>query len=199
MNNDWAKLDLDELGDALSEYSSDGLKGVANNAKGIYHELLFVKDFNSQNEDVQARLFEKTNEPGADIQIFNVDTGEVVKEAQLKALQESSGILHHFDRYPNIDIIATEEIAGAFEHVQSSGFSNEEITNSMNSVISELSDDNSFSVATETAGISVLISAGKQAIDVLNGTQDVKGAGKETLVNASVATGSALLATFLFS
>ena len=199
MNNEWSDYSDFELGVALSDYSSEALKGVANNAKGIYHELLFVEEFNLQNVQQQARIFEKTNEPGADIQIYSVETGDIIQEAQLKALQDSSGIYHHFDKYPDIDVIATNEIASAFENVQNSGFSNEEITADMNLVISQLSNDNTVDLATETAAISLLISAGQEAIEVLNGRKELNDAGKQTVLNVSVATSSTLIASYLFS
>ncbi|WP_068546546.1 hypothetical protein [Thalassotalea crassostreae] len=199
MKNEWSEYTNLELGEALSDFSSESLKGVANNAKGIYHELLFIEEFNRQNVDQQARVFDKTNEPGADIQIYSVDTGETVQEAQLKALQDSSGISHHFDKYPDVDVIATSEVSSAFEGVQNSGFSNEELTADMNSVISKLSADSSLDATTDIAAITLLISAGKDAIDVLNGNKGVSEAGKETILNVSVAASSTLFASYLFS
>ncbi|TRX56701.1 glycine zipper family protein [Thalassomonas sp. M1454] len=199
MNNEWSDYTHSELGAALSSYSLESLKGVANNAKGIYHELLYVDEFNRQNVDQQARLFEKTNEPGADIQIYSVDTGEIIQEAQLKALQDSSGIYQHFDKYPDIEVIATNEIASLFDNVEASGLTNEELIADMNSVISKLSSDTPLDAATDTAAFSLLFSAGKEAIEVLRGQKELGDAGKETALNVSVAASSTLLASYLFS
>ena len=69
----------------LSGYSADQLKGVANNVKGIYHELRFVHEYNATNTTTQAELFDSPNHPGADVKIRDVESGEVIDETQLKA------------------------------------------------------------------------------------------------------------------
>jgi hypothetical protein len=199
MKSDWEGMSTDELGDALQKYDVDQLKGVLSNAKGIYHELLFVDQFNRNHTHQKAQVFEETNHAGADIQIVDMATGDVIKEAQLKALQDDYGITEHFDRYPDIEVIATSEVASLFDNVGSSGLSNQEISEQMSRLVNDLSDNPAVSEAIDVAVISGLISVGKEAVEVLLGRKEASGIGIETIRNVSVATGSALVASWIFS
>ena len=199
MKSDWEGLSTSELGDALQEYDANQLKGILSNAKGLYHELLFVDQFNQSHTQLTARVFEDTNHAGADIQIVDAATGEITKEAQLKALQDHYGITEHFERYPDIEVIATSEIASMVDGVESSGISNQEITEQMGCVVNDLSDSSALGDAIDVAAISGLVSIGKEAVEVLLGRKEISGVGTETIRNVSVATGSALVASWIFS
>jgi hypothetical protein len=115
----------EELVEYASSLSDSQLGGVINNVKGIYHELLFVAAENSDGDGYSAALFEATNHPGADVLISNELTGEV-QAVQLKATQYRSYIRKHQERYEEFEVFATEEVAG--DGIESSGFSNEKIT-----------------------------------------------------------------------
>jgi hypothetical protein len=68
IKSDWADASEAELTAAISGFSSAQLQGLANNAKGIYHEMLFVKNYNESHDNTYAELFPATNHPGADVQ-----------------------------------------------------------------------------------------------------------------------------------
>lgn len=136
----------EELGVYIAGLSPDQLRGVASNVKGIYHELLFVHAENIDADDVAARVFEATNHPGADVE-FMVDS-EVINAVQLKAVASPAAVLEHLARYPDIEVVATEEVAATFPMVGSSGYSNAEISDEVNRVVSELPAD---SLTTEVA------------------------------------------------
>jgi hypothetical protein len=116
---------LDEIRDYLSNYSGDSLRGLLANVKGIYHELIFTNAENHDNDSITARIFEETNHPGADVEFLS--DGNVISEVQLKAVMDKDIILQHFEKYPDIAVFATSEIAGQFENVSDSGFSNKEL------------------------------------------------------------------------
>ena len=95
-------------------------------------------------DGITARLFQKTNHPGADIE-FVIDGG-VVREMQLKAVQSPASIIEHFSRYPDTDVLATSEVTallgGVFGgNVSDSGFNNEEITRQTQEALEELSGE----------------------------------------------------------
>ena len=53
--------------------------------------------------------------------------GEVISQVQLKAVKSKELVLEHFEKYPNIEVYATSEIASELDGVVESGFSNEEL------------------------------------------------------------------------
>ena len=53
--------------------------------------------------------------------------GEVISQVQLKAVMNKDLILKHFEKYPNIEVYATSEVASQLEGVVDSGFSNKEL------------------------------------------------------------------------
>ena len=126
--SDNSLLDASEndISDYLASYDTEQLRGIANNVKGIYHEYLFVYEYNLNHDDTYAELFGESNHPGADIQIKDNDTDEVLEEFQLKATNSSSYVKEHLARYPDVDVMATEEVANKLSEVESSGFSNNE-------------------------------------------------------------------------
>ena len=111
-----------ELVEYLGAISDEQLRGVVANVKGGYHELLFARAENIDSDDVSARLFGATNHPGADVE-FIVD-GDVIGEVQLRAVASKSTIYEHLERYPDIQVVATEQVARQLSDVKSSGFNN---------------------------------------------------------------------------
>ena len=96
--------------------------------------------------DVAARVFEATNHPGADVE-FIVD-GDVIHAVQLKAVASPAAIFEHLARYPDIEIVATEEVAAVVSTASGSGFSNAAISGDVSRVFTELPGD---SMAVEIA------------------------------------------------
>lgn len=59
---DWSNASPTTIGFDLSGYNADQLRGIANNCKGVYHELLFVDDFNRSHIDQHARVHDAINQ-----------------------------------------------------------------------------------------------------------------------------------------
>lgn len=128
-----------ELAEYLAALSPEQLRGVVSNVKGIYHELLFVHAENLDADEISARVFEATNHPGADVE-FVVD-GNAINAIQLKAVASPHAIFEHLVRYPDIEVIATDEVARAIDGVHSSGFSNAQLSDDVEQVFSDIQGD----------------------------------------------------------
>ena len=98
----------------------DALQGTVNTAKGKYFEYL-VADRLNQGEQVgplllepgqQAVLAESMTQPGWDLRIED-EHGAVVEYLQLKATDSVGYIRTALERYPDIQILATGEVAGS--------------------------------------------------------------------------------------
>lgn len=160
--NDASVEDLAEYVDAMTP---EQLRGVMSNVKGIYHELLFVHAENVDGDEVTARIFEETNHPGSDVE-FIVD-GDVIKAIQLKAVASPNAIREHLVRYPDIEVVATEEVATAVPSVTTSGFSNAELSRQVENVVSELPGDTLAGEIADGAVTSALLAGGAAAAQVL--------------------------------
>lgn len=102
----------------LFALDSDALQGTVNTAKGKYFEYLVV-DRLSKGQQVgplllepgqQAVLAESMTQPGWDLRIED-EHGAVVEYLQLKATDSVSYIRSALERYPDIQILATGEVA----------------------------------------------------------------------------------------
>lgn len=161
-----------ELGEYLRGFDGDGLQGVISSVKGIYHELLTEHHENTDGDETIGRLFEETNHPGADIE-FLVD-GEVIREVQLKAVQDPAAIIDHFGRYPEIEVMATTEVfkvlEGKFgELLQSSDISNEEISRTTQETLERLAGEELGDLIQDGLVTSLLVGGALQAKAILSG------------------------------
>lgn len=95
----------------------DELRGVINSAKGKYFEYLVVDKLNNGERvgDVvlpkgfTATLAEKWNQPRWDVTILD-SQGYVAEYLQLKATDDMGYIKEALERYPEISILATDEV-----------------------------------------------------------------------------------------
>jgi hypothetical protein len=187
-----------ELSEYLHAFSPQQMQGVANNVKGIYHELQFVEKYNEDNHDTYAVLYEATNHQGSDVMIKSKETDEVLEEYQLKATDNVSYVRAHQSRYESIDVKATSEVAERIEGVETSNFSNVEMTLKVDGTFEDLANNTISDRVINSAEISGLATAGLEAINILTGKSDMAEGGKRvvsTAVSASVATG---ITAFLF-
>ena len=198
MKNEWHDASESELSEAISEYEPEQLKGIANNVKGIYHELLFVDSYNKQNVDTYAMLFEETNHPGADVQIRSTSDDTLLREFQLKATTSTDYVNEHIERYPDIDVLVTKEVA-TNDSFESSGISNDEITAHIDKIIDQIGENTISDRAFDSMEFAGLASAGKQTIEMIRGKKDLSGAGAEVVKSAMLASSSTLIASYLFS
>lgn len=199
MKTDWSEAGEVKIGSDLSELSSEQLKGVANNAKGIYHEILFVDDYNHEHRDSYAELFGATNHPGADIRIVSTSSGELIDEIQLKATSSETLVQDHLERYPDIKILATEEVALGSTAIDGSGIYNLQITKDIDQFLEKLADNSPLDRATESAELSGLVAAGREAIKSLSGKQSASRAAIETVKATTVTATSTAIVAYLFS
>ncbi|MFK5948395.1 MAG: hypothetical protein QM500_06460, partial [Methylococcales bacterium] len=199
MKNDWSDATEAQLSEALSEYEPEQLKGIASNVKGIYHEFLFVDLYNKDNTETYAVLFEKSNNPGADVQIRSVSDDAVINEFQLKATESNNYVNEHIDRYPDIDVLISEEVANNSANLDSSGISNDEITTHIDQILDQMSKNTLADKAFDSMALGGLAAAGKQTIDLIRGKTDLSGMGNEVAKSALIASNSTLVASYLFS
>ena len=198
-DNDLAGAGIEEISAHLSQYSQEQLQGILNNVKGIYHEIRFVVAENADGDDTEAELYEVTNHPGADVRLINTATGEVT-DIQLKATDSTHYVAEHQERYPDIEVVATREVADNYSGathrpVESSGFSNAELTDDVSGTLNKLKEDSSY-IETATAA-SGLISAALNTKAVLEGKQSVTTATRKTLEDVGVAAASSLIIELL--
>jgi len=153
-NPELESMTLSQIGDHLSNLSPEQLQGVVNNTKGVYHEMLYVDAVKAEGLETEAVLHSEINNPGSDV-VFSKD-GEVYDEVQLKATDSVSYINEHFEKYPNIEVVATEEVALKIDGVESSGFSNSTLEQDVSIGLEHLiSNADSSETATETISSAV--------------------------------------------
>ncbi|MDN2696621.1 hypothetical protein O0882_09840 [Janthinobacterium sp. SUN073] len=188
-----------ELSDYLDGYDADQLKGIANNIKGIYHEVLWVRQYNDKHEDNYAALFGATNHAGADIEIKSFGTDEVVDTIQLKATDSAAYVREHVERYPDIDVLVTNETAERMSGVHSSGIDNVEITGQVNHDLEAVAANTVDDRVLNSAELSAAISTGYELISMLNGKKDFPQAVSDTVKRIGTASAATAITAYLFS
>lgn len=102
----------------LFSLSGDALQGAVNTAKGKYFEYLVAEKLNAGEQvgplllepGQTALVAESMNQPGWDLRIVGED-GATVDYLQLKATESVGYIQSALERYPDIQILATSEVA----------------------------------------------------------------------------------------
>lgn len=167
---------------------------IDQNVKGIYHEIKFADLENTDGDMIEAELYELTNHPGSDVRLINAETGAVT-DLQLKATSFGGNIAHHVERYPEIGVRATDEIAGILPNIESSGFSNTDLTNDVSATVTTLTESGSYIESAVVA--SGLLSAVANAKAALEGKQTRSAATRKTLEDLGVAGASAAIIELL--
>lgn len=127
---------IEEVSDYLQGMDEDQLIGLANNVKGILHEIQFVEIENKDGDEFTAALFTDTNHPDTDVIITNNLTGEI-SEVQLKATDSSGYVNEWINNHQEGEIMVTEELAQKMD-LESSGQSNAELTADVNEFVDKL-------------------------------------------------------------
>jgi hypothetical protein len=104
----------------LFELRGDELQGAINTAKGKYFEYLVADQLNAGEQvgpvllpdGYRAVLAESLNQPGWDMRIVGPD-GATADYLQLKATSSAGYIQEALHRYPDIEILATHEVAAS--------------------------------------------------------------------------------------
>ena len=131
-----ADMTNEEIAEHVQAFSPAQLQGFKNNVKGIAHELQFQRAENNDGDKFRVELFEATNHPGADVQIINVETGEV-SEFQLKATSYGAYVEAHFKKYEDTPAMTTSEIAEEYGF-DSTGISNEQLSSDFDNATEKL-------------------------------------------------------------
>ena len=132
---------------SLAGRSPDEIEGFLWAWKGKYFEVL-VRDKLNAGEWVgdihlepgqTAMLAESATQPGWDLQIVNSD-GSIAQELQLKATESLSYVKEALERYPDIDVLATDEVGDAAENIFSGGFSDQALEDTIRAPMEDLLD-----------------------------------------------------------
>jgi hypothetical protein len=137
-SNEFRDADLDAIGQRLASLDDDQIAGLSSNVKGILHEMEFVRLENEDGDSVYASLFDNTNHPDVDVFCIDASTNDVW-DLQLKATDDTHYVESWINDHPDGDILVTEELADALD-LDSSGFSNEELTVRVEDVADKLID-----------------------------------------------------------
>jgi hypothetical protein len=179
----------EELAVYVQGLEVEQIAGLTNNVKGIYHELRFQERENTDGDEYIVELFEDTNHPGADVRIINTETGEITT-VQLKATNYAAYVREHNDRYRDIDIFATSEVADQDNSIPSSGFPNEELTRDTESVLGALREKGDQDIL-DSMGVAAMVILARSAGAFLKGksvsTKQKEQMIKDGIVAASVA------------
>jgi hypothetical protein len=123
------------------DLGDDELQGVINAAKGKYFEYLVVDRLNAGEQvgpvllpdGYHALLADSLSQPGWDVRIVGPD-GATADYLQLKATDSAGYIKEALNRYPDIEILATHEIAHS-GLVLDSGITEDELRDQVSSAI----------------------------------------------------------------
>lgn len=136
-----AHASLDDVRDYLSGLDDDQLQGLVSNVKGVLHEMEFVALENSDRDSVYASYFPETNHPDTDVHLIDTASGETW-DVQLKATDDPAYVQEWIDAHPGGEIEVTEELAARM-HLESSGFSNGQLTAQVEEFVDKLVESDS--------------------------------------------------------
>lgn len=121
--------------EAVRALPDEHLNGLISGVKGKLFEMQYLDYLNGGNlpEGYEAVLATSATQPGWDIAIHGPD-GHIADVLQMKATDSVSYIHHALERYPDIDVVTTDEVYsqlimnGAADHVTASGIDNADVT-----------------------------------------------------------------------
>jgi hypothetical protein len=109
---------------------------------------------------------------------------------------------HHFDRYPAIDALVTEESVQRMDGVavvHSSEISNVAITKAVNHDLAAIADNTLAHRVEHSAECATLAAGGRGLIDMLRGKKDFPQAVTESVKRVGVASAATAITAYLFS
>lgn len=166
-NSSLTDANVFELSNYVQSLSVEQISGLKNNVKGIYHELAFQRQENLDGDEYIVELFGDTNHAGADVRIVNVETGDV-SEVQLKATTYASYVREHNEKYENIDLRVTSEVAELSPDWTSSEFSNAALTADTSSTLQKLGHGTDSDVV-DSMGVAAMVTLAANAKSMLKG------------------------------
>ncbi|ABM04399.1 hypothetical protein Ping_2688 [Psychromonas ingrahamii 37] len=132
--------------DLLSNYSDEQMMGILNSTKGKYFEYLVEDKLNAGAtvgdvalpKGYSAEVASNITQPGWDLQILD-QNGNVADYLQLKATNSISYIHDTLERYPDITILGTSEIANQTNGlILDSNINEQELTEQLSNVINDM-------------------------------------------------------------
>lgn len=121
--------------EAAGSYDGQELTGLISGVKGKLFEIKYMDYLNNGNlpDGYAAHLAASPTQPGWDIAVTGPD-GHVAEVLQLKATDATEYVQHALQRYPDIDVVTTDEVYsslvmnGAADSVMASGIDNADLT-----------------------------------------------------------------------
>ena len=179
--------------DQLGGYDPSALPGIANAWKGKYFEVE-LRDRLNRGEWVgeihlgpgqKVELASDLSQPGWDLQILNAD-GSVDAILQAKATESISYIRKALEKYPEIEIVATEEAAREWtDQIINSQISDEELEKTIMAPMEELQDSAIEEVAEMISPLlPVIVIAASEGRRVMIGRQTLQDALNNSLDRA---------------
>ena len=190
-----------EIGDYIRQCAiGPSRDGLINNIKGIYHELAYAAVENSDGDDWNVELSQKTNEPGIDAYLVNSVSGERLP-IQLKSSGSGGVVDEHYESHPNIPVYGTSGLASNDARVTDSGFQNSVISEDVSRSVEKLSHEGTLAdglqeaatVASTSAFIAMTLTFGQ----ALRSGHTLDKSASRSLDSAKRAAGFAALSTTL--
>ena len=147
----------EEIAEYVQQYNPEQMTGMVNNISGIYHELAFQQQENTDGDEMKVELFEETNHPASDAILINTHTGER-EFVQLKATDSAAYIEKALDKNPDVRIITTTEMAEKLG-MESSGMSNAELREDVVQTLDNLSESEYQNLTSQLHMMSVWVTA----------------------------------------
>jgi hypothetical protein len=188
---DLTDASIADLSAYVGNLTPDQLRGVVSNTKGIYHEMLFVEMHTAAGTPFTAQMMEATNHPGADVR-FTLD-GDVVREVQLKAIASPTLVYEHLQRYPDIEILVTEEVAAMMEGIDSSGLNNVVLSRDVTERLHDLQGEGLLEEISDGIITSAFVTSGILVWNVMHKKTLLNKDLKPYLANAGIAVGTATM------
>lgn len=144
--------------ESLNERSHEEILGFVNAWKGKLFEVEVQDQLNAgvQVGDWQleagqhAELADSATQPGWDLSIIN-DDGSVAEVIQLKATDSASYVNHALDRYPDINVIATSDIAAHADNLDSVSVADTSVHDVTGDVTDAINNDSASDALLHTA------------------------------------------------
>ena len=146
---------------------------------------------NTTDDNFRVELFEEYNHPGADITLINTETG-VEKVFQLKATDYLSYIKKHNEKYEDISVLATEEVAKLDPDIGTTGISNRELREEVSDVFDSLKseDDDDFGVGSSMT-VAAMITLARNVKVILKGSKMTNDEKSKLVQDGMIAAGVA--------
>lgn len=198
-NTELSDASITELGNYVRGLSDEQLRGLANNIKGIYHELLFVSQYNSSHTDTQAEIHRDTNHPGSDVIIRDLETSEIVRYLQLKATDNGYYAAQGANRDPLIERLATNESANPNANIAPSGYWNSELESDVKQQCDQLEQVSAMGQVEIGVETGAFVSGFLRAKDWATGKDTPSEAIQKFTADTAIAAGTTAFVAFLFS